>query len=158
MKFKFFTIFLSLLLSSFLHCEELKIKADYFESDQKRGISVFRGHVNVKKGYDEINATKLSVYTDEKRDPKKFVAEGDVTFKMEDEEGKKYVGKAQKVVYLPKKGEYRFYNDVHLKQIGERKEIQGDEVVFDAVKGTSHAKGINDNPVIMIFDINETKK
>jgi len=155
---KIFTLFISLLLCSALYAEELKIKADYFESDQKKGISIFRGNVHIQKSFDEINASKVTIYTDKERNPVKFVAEGDVSFKLEDEHKKHYVGRAQKVVYTPKKEEYRFYTDVYLREIGDTKEIQGDEVVFDATNGKAHAKGVQNNPVIMIFDLKKKEE
>lgn len=156
---KYLALFLLLFMTSSNLCaEELKIKADYFESDQKKGISVFRGHVHIQKSFDEINASKVTIYTDKARNPVKFIAEGDVAFKIEDEHKKRYVGRAQKVVYTPKKGEYRFYTNVYLHQIGDTKEIQGDEVVFDATSGKAHAKGVQNNPVIMIFDIQDKKE
>ncbi len=141
-----------------LYAQELKIKADYFESNQKKGISVFRGNVHIKKGFDEINASKVTIYTDEQKTPIKYVAEGNVAFKIEDEHGKKYVGYAQKVVYNPAKQLYKFFVDVHLKQLDDKKEIQGDEVVFNAANGEAHAKGGENSPVIMIFDIKKEKK
>ena len=154
---KILPIFIFTLLLSCAYAEELKIKADYFESDQKKGISVFRGNVHIKKSYDEINASKVTIYTDKERNPVKFVAEGNVSFKLMDEQKKRYVGKAQKVIYAPQKEEYRFYTNVHLRQIGDKKEIQGDEVIFDAIAGKASAKGVKNNPVIMIFDIKEKK-
>ncbi len=155
---KLLSLFISTLILSSLYAEELQIKADYFESDQKKGVSLFRGDVHIKKSYDEINATKVTIYTDKERNPIKFIAEGDVSFKLMDEHKKKYIGKAQKVVYTPKKEEYRFYTDVHLRQIDDKKEILGDEVVFDVASGKAHAKGVKNNPVIMIFDIKEKKE
>ncbi|SFV52553.1 OstA family organic solvent tolerance protein [hydrothermal vent metagenome] len=151
-------IFFILLVASMLVAEELKIKADYFEADQKKGVSLFKGGVHIQKGYDEINASKVTIFTDKEHNPLKFIAEGDVSFKIEDERRKHYIGRAQKVIYNPKKKEYRFYSDVYLHQVGDTKEIQGDEVVFDATNGKAHAKGIQNNPVIMIFDIKEEKK
>jgi len=151
-------ILLFLLFFTTLHAEELKIKADYFESNQQKGISVFKGGVHITKGYDEINASKVTIFTDARRNPVKFVAEGNVHFKLEDKERKRYAGQAQKVVYEPSKKVYRFYRNVHLHQIGDAKEIHGDEVVFNAVSGESHAKGAKDNPVIMIFNIEEKKE
>jgi lipopolysaccharide export system protein LptA len=138
--------------------EELKVKADFFESDEKKGVSVFRGKVFVKKGHDELRSKKLTIYTDKQRHPVKFIAEGNVDFKIEDENKNKYKGKAQKAVYIPEKKEYRFYDDVHLVQIGEKKDIIGDEVVFSVVTGKSYAKGARNEPVIMIFDIEDKKK
>ncbi len=147
-------IFFSILLLFFAaNAEELKIKADYFESDEKKGYSLFKGNVHIKKGFDEINATKVVIYTDKNRKPLKYIAEGNVRFKIEDESKKRYRGKAQKVIYEPLKQEYKLYTDVYLKQIGDTKEIQGDEVVFNSINGKAYAKGIKDNPVIMIFDI-----
>ncbi len=153
-------LLLSILLTlGALTAEELQIKADYFESDEKKGISLFKGNVHIKKGFDEINATKVTIYTDKQRHPVKYVAEGDVAFNIEDEHKKRYHGKAQKVVYEPNKQEYRFYTDVYLKQFGDKKEIRGDEVVFSVKSGKAYAKGVENNPVIMIFDIkkDETK-
>ena len=155
---KYLSFILFFMLFSSLFAEELKIKADYFESDQQKGVSIFKGNVHITKGFDEINATKVTIFTDAKRNPTKFIAEGNVHFKLEDKQKKRYMGEAQKVVYEPNKQEYRFYTDVHLRQIGEQKEIHGDEVVFNAVSGKSHAKGAENNPVIMIFNIEEKKE
>ena len=146
-----------LILCALLPAEELKIKADYFESDQTKKVAVFRGHVNIKKKYDELNATKVTVYTDNQRHPVKFVATGNVSFKIKDERGKQYTGKAQKAIYLPNKKEYRLYTNVHLHQLGEKKEIIGDEVIFNAVTGKARARSAKNNPVMIIFDINENK-
>jgi len=150
-------LFLSMFIC-LLHSQELKIKADYFESDEKKGISLFRGNVHIKKGFDEINASKVTIYTDKQRHPVKYIAQGDVSFTIEDQHAKRYKGKAQKVVYEPLKQEYRFYTDVFLKQIGDKKEIRGDEVVFSAKSGKAYAKGVEDNPVIMIFDIKKEEE
>ncbi len=144
-----------LLATAALSAGELKIKADYFESDQAKNIAVFKGNVNIKKKNDELNATKVVVYTDKQRHPVKLVATGDVSFKIKDEHGKRYRGKAKKVIYLPKKQEYRFFTDVHLHQLGEKKEIIGDEVIFNALTGKARARSRKNNPVVMIFDIKE---
>ena len=155
---KLLAFFISIFLFCSVGAEELKIRADYFESDQKKGISLFRGNVHIRKSYDEINASKVTIYIDKQRNPIKFIAEGNVFFKIEDKHKKRYIGKAQKAVYEPKKEEYRFYNDVYLRQIGDKKEIQGDEVVFNVTNGKAHAKGVKNNPVVMIFDIKEKQE
>lgn len=157
-KIFFAVLFAALFLPFGLCAEELKIKADYFESDQNKGVSLFKGNVHITKGFDEINASKVTIYTDKERNPIKFIAEGDVKFRLEDSNKKKYSGVAQKVVYFPNKKEYRFYKDVYLYQIGEKKEIRGDEVVFSAISGKSYAKGVDKNPVIMIFNLEEKEK
>lgn len=140
-------------LSIFLSGQELKVVADIFNTDQTRGISVFEGHVNIIKKHDELNASKVTIYADKKNQPTKFIAVGDVAFNIQTKEGAKYKGTSGKVIYLPKKSEYRFYKNVYLKQIDDKKEIQGDEVILNAVNGQAYAKGLSKEPVIMIFNI-----
>jgi len=151
-------IILLILMTISLYSTELKIKAKNFNSDQKKGISIFKGNVNIIKDSDELNASSVIVYTDAEQQPTKFIAEGDVSFFITTEDGMKYKGKAQKTIYLPKTKEYYFYTDVHLRQIGEKKEIIGDEVVLKSIDGKAHATSKSDKPVIMIFDIKDEKK
>ena len=152
------TSLLILLFFITLHAQELKIKANFFESDEAKGKTLFKGDVFIQKGYDEINASQVVIYTDKKKNPIKYIAQGDVSFSIEDEKKNRYKGKAQKVVYEPSKQIYKFYTDVYLQQVGEKKEIQGDEVFFDIHSGKASAKGVQNRPVIMVFDIKEEKK
>ncbi len=138
--------------------EELQVRADYFESDQKKGKSLFKGNVHIKKGYDELNASKVIIYTDAQQKPVKFIAEGDVSFVLKDENQNRYKGRAQKVIYEPNKKIYEFYTDVYLKQIGDTKEISGDEVILKLNTGKAYAKGVKNNPVIMKFNIEQKEK
>lgn len=152
-------ILLTLVLTSLLLSEELKIKANSFNADENSGISVFNGDVNILKEHDELNASKVTVYVDKEKQPTKFIAIGNVSFVLETKQGERYKGKAQKVIYLPIKKEYRFYKNVHLIQEGEKKEIIGEEVVLKTIEGKAYAKGVKSEPVIMIFNIpNEEKK
>ncbi|MCW8954040.1 MAG: lipopolysaccharide transport periplasmic protein LptA [Sulfurimonas sp.] len=151
------TVFLVLNLFS----AELKIKAKTFSADQKSGVSVFEGDVNIIKDNDELNASKVTVYTDTNQEPTKFVAEGSASFTIQTLDGSKYKGKAQKVIYMPKEKEYHFFKNVQLNQINEKKEIHGEEVVLKTIEGKAYAKGADTEPVIMIFDMpeeNEKKK
>jgi lipopolysaccharide export system protein LptA len=151
-------ILITILTTLSLMAQELKIKAKVFNSDQKKGISVFEGDVNIIKGSDELNASKVTIYTDKENNPTKFVAEGDASFVVLTEEGSRYRGKAQKVIYYPNKKEYHFFTDVWLKQLDEKKEIIGSEVILKSIEGKAYAKGADKAPVIMIFDMPEKKE
>jgi len=142
---------------SLVFAEELKIKANSFTSDQNTGISVFTGDVHIQKKNDKLNASKVTIYIDKNRKPTKFIALGNVSFSITTKEGSVYDGVAGKVIYYPKKKEYYFYNNVHLKQLNDKKEIMGDEVVLKTTDGKAYAKGFKKEPVIMIFDIGEDK-
>jgi lipopolysaccharide export system protein LptA len=144
--------------SALLFAQELRIKSDTFSSDQNKGVSIFSGHVNMVKQNDELNASKVVVYTNKENKPQKFVATGAVSFALTTDDGVKYKGVAQKVIYIPKLKEYRFYKNVHLLQIGDKREILGDEVIFKTTEGKAFAKGLKKEPVIMIFDIEDDKQ
>jgi lipopolysaccharide export system protein LptA len=147
-----------MLLASAVSAQNLKIKSDQFEADQKAGISIFTGNVNIVKYNDELNASKVTVYTDKKNQPTKFVAVGNAKFKIKTQEGIRYQGRAHKVIYLPLKKEYQFYKDVHLKQLGENKDIFGDEVILNTTEGKAHANSTKGEPVIMIFELPPEEK
>ena len=154
---KFLTI-LTIFLASALISQELKIKANQFNADEKTGVSVFKGQVSIVKDNDELNATKVTVYTNEKHQPTKYLAEGNVSFNIATKEGSIYTGKAGKVIYVPTLKEYHFFKNVHLQQIDEKKEIIGEEVVLKTIEGKAYAKGAKKEPVIMIFNIAEEEK
>jgi lipopolysaccharide export system protein LptA len=137
---------------------ELRIKADSFNADDKKGLSVFEGNVNIQKYKDEINASKVIINTDKKHKPTRFEADGNVSFHIQTKEGAIYVGHSQKIIYAPKKKEYYFYNDVYLSQVDKKKVIQGDEVILQIVDGKAYAKGKKSEPVIMIFEIPENEE
>jgi len=154
---KVFIILIFFLISS-LSSQELKVKANKFSTDEKVGISVFEGDVNIVKGCDEINASKVTIFTDKNHQPTKYVATGNVSFKLKTKKGSRYEGVAGKVVYLPIAKEYKFFKNVYLRQIDEKKEIIGDEVVLKITEGKAYAKGAKTEPVIMIFDMPKEEK
>jgi len=155
MKFKLLAL---LLLVNFANASELQIKANSFNADENTGISVFNGNVSIQKEHDELNASKVVVYTNKKNEPIKFVANGKVSFMIETKQGAIYTGKAEKVIYLPNKKEYHFFKNVHLKQLDDKKEIIGDEVLLNTIEGRAYAKGVQSEPVIMIFNIKEKEE
>lgn len=150
----------AMLLSLCWAAEELRVVAENFDADEQKGISTFTGNVKIEKGNDELNASKVVIHVDKNRKPSKYIAEGNVSFYIRTENNDTYKGRAQKAVFVPAEKLYRFYTDVHLRQINRHKEINGDEVVLDALKGRAIAKGAEKKPVIMTFqleDKNETK-
>lgn len=143
---------------SLFAAEQLKVVADEFRANEKAGYTVFKGNVHIKKGSDELNASKVEVHIDSERTPTKYIADGAASFFIKAENNSTYQGKAQKVIYLPLEQEYRFYGDVHLKQLDQHKQIDGEEVVVNINEGTAAAKGAKKQPVIMIFNLPEEKK
>ena len=153
---------LVILLTSNLFASQLKILANNFNGDDKKGVSVFSGHVRITRGSDELNASKVTVYTDTKHQPTKMTAEGHVSFYIKTDNNTSYKGVAEKVVYLPTQKEYQFYKDVHLQQLNNKREIDGDKIILNIINGKAVASGASCEPVTMIFhlkskDTNKTK-
>ncbi|MCL4431692.1 MAG: lipopolysaccharide transport periplasmic protein LptA [Epsilonproteobacteria bacterium] len=154
-------IYISLLCALGLYAEELKVFSENFRADQPKGVSVFTGKVVVTKGLDELNASKVTIYTDSNRKPTKMVAEGDVSFYIVTELKEKYRGKSQRAVYLPNEREYQFYTKVDLIRIDDFRRVKGDKVVVNTIHGHASADSANNEPVMMVFtlqDNNSTKK
>ncbi len=153
-----FIFLLVVLLTSFLKAEELKIRSNFFSADEKAGISIFEGDVNILKGSDELNASKVTIYTDSEHKPTKFMAKGSVSFHIATDEGDIYEGEAGEVIYYALKKEYHFCKDGKLQQIDETKLIIGEEVVLKTIEGKAYAKGVKSEPVIMIFKMPDEEK
>ncbi len=152
---------LTFLLTLSLGGQELKVISDNFKGDQPQGVSVFTGNVKVTKGQDELNATKVTIYTDVSRKPVKYMAEGSVSFYIVTEMGEKYRGVAQKAIYMPNENEYQFYQKVDLIRIDDYRRVKGDKVVLNTLKGHASADSAGGEPVMMVFtlqDKNTTKK
>lgn len=144
-----------------LHAEELKVLSENFKADQPKGISIFTGNVIVTKGLDELNASKVTIYTDSNRKPIKMVAEGNVSFYIVTELKEKYRGKSQRAVYLPNEKEYEFYTKVDLLRLDDFRRVKGDKVIVNTTSGFASADSANSDPVMMVFtlqDTNSTKK
>lgn len=155
-------IFLLLpVITLFLHSEELKVISDNFKADQQKGISIFTGNVKVTKGHDELNASKVTIYVDKDRKPVKYLAEGNVSFFIVTEQKEMYKGKSQSAVYLPNESEYQFYKKVDLLRLDDYRRVKGDKVIVNTVVGNAAAESVDNEPVMMIFTIqdkNSTKK
>ena len=147
-------LFLSVFTIS-LFSEELKIIANSFEADEKRGISIFTGDVSITKGIDVIKASKVTIHIDKDRHPVKYIAEGNVTFFISTEDNNSYEGKAMSAIFSPQEQEYKFSGEVELFQLNEKKRIVGNEVIVNTLKGTAIAQGMKNRPVIMIFELEE---
>lgn len=152
-----FLIFLASLFISFAHADELKVISDSFKGDQQKGVSVFTGNVKVTKGSDELNASKVTIYTDKENKPTKYFAEGDVSFYILTELGEKYKGKSQTAIYLPNESEYQFYKKVDLIRIDDYRRVKGDKVVVNTVHGHASAESANNEPVVMTFTLEDKK-
>jgi len=131
------------------------ITADRFSADENQGFSTFDGHVRITKDLDRLLANRVTVFFDKQRKPISYEANGNVEFNITTKESHSYYGKANKVLYYPNEQHYKFYGNVTLRQLNDKKVVQGEEVFINIAKGTASVKGGKNRPVKMVFDFEE---
>jgi lipopolysaccharide export system protein LptA len=136
--------------------EQVEITSDRFEADEVKLVTKFIGHVHMKKGRDELNASKVIVYFDKKRKPKRYEAIGNASFViLMKKEGQLYTGKADRLVYLPARQRYELYGDVVLKEPRLDRTVRGEKVVVEKLSGKASVEGNGKRPVKFIFKVEE---
>ncbi len=136
--------------------EQVEITSDRFEADEVKRVTKFLGHVHMKKGNDELNASRVIVYFDEKRKPIRYEAIGKTSFVIHmRQKGQYYTGKAEKLVYRPKKQIYELYGNVVLKEPKMDRTVTGEKVVVEKLNGRASVEGNGNRPVRFIFKVEE---
>lgn len=142
-------------LYSFSFANQLKVIANTFHGDEAHGFSIFTGNVKITKGLSELNASKVIIYMDKNHQPIKMIADGNVSFFIKADNNATYRGIANKAIYFPKKKEYQFFQHVHLWQLNNKREINGNKIILNVINGTAVADGATNKPVIMIFNLQD---
>ncbi|WP_200763901.1 lipopolysaccharide transport periplasmic protein LptA [Nitrosophilus alvini] len=145
----------AILLPMFMLAENVEIVSNSFEADEMKRISIFEGNVNIKRGSDEINASKVIVYFDENKKPFKYEAIKNVKFLIILNKNKIYSGRAGKIIYLPKKAEYIFEKNVYIHQKPEDRKIYGEKIIINKESGQAKVTGKDSKPVKFIFKIDD---
>ena len=65
-------------LVAVLNAETVEVVADKFFADEVKQVTEFTGHVIVTKAKDKLVANKVVINFDEKRQPLKYIATGNV--------------------------------------------------------------------------------
>lgn len=151
-------LFILLGLGYLFSAELLEISADRFSSNEKTGESIVEGNVHVKKGQDTLNSKKMLVYTNEKRQLSKIIAQGDVVFSVTTQDGRKMNGKAETLTYNAISGEYHLQKNAEIKEQGKANSIKGDEIFLNNKTGYINVVGDKDRPAKLIFNLEETKQ
>jgi len=149
---------LSLLLlvtSTLFSSGQVEITADHFEANEIKKVTKFIGNVHMIKGVDELNASNVLVYFDEKKKPIRYEAIGSVRFIITMNDGKVYKGQSGRLVYTPKTETYKLYESVRLFDIKLDRTLIGEKVFVDKQSGKARVEGSKEKPVKFIFKIEE---
>lgn len=141
----------------FVKADVIDIVAQNFKS--VGNITTIEGNVRVKKGSDTLNANKVIVTTDSKRNPLNYEAIGEVRFTIITTDKRELKGKGNRLFYDVKKDEYKLYDNAIVQETGKPNILKGDEIVLSGdgsyanVVGKNHTK-----PARVIFSLEKEEK
>lgn len=149
------------ILSIFLYMTNLladivDIKADHFYANDINHEAYFEGNARIKQGENEFNASKITVFFNNKKKAEKYIAKGKVTFNLI-ENNIHYVGQTDLLTYSPQKSKYLFKGDVILRDLTNNRLIKAESVSLDLKTGLADIKGQAKRPVHFRFEIEDRK-
>jgi lipopolysaccharide export system protein LptA len=146
-------IFLILSLLIFLNADELKVTSEYFQYDMAKKESVFKGKVHAVKGNDDITAERMVLYFDKNKKPVKFIAEGNVKFKISLDKNSTYKGVAQELVYQLKNGNIILKGNAEILKVQTGESVKGNKIILNRYTKNAEVIG-GEKPVEIIIKVN----
>lgn len=141
--------------------DSLEVKALNFSADESKGIIELNENVEIKKGSDELYASKVIINIDKNRIPMSYEAYGGVTFVIITKDNRRLHGKANEVFYNAINGEYRLVGNSEVLEDNKINSITGEEITLNNETGYLNIIGTRDKPAKFIFqmkDKNATEK
>lgn len=136
----------SLLVASNAHARKsdftkpIDVNADRSEFDEKAGIQVLIGNVEIIQGTMLIKADRIAISLDENNELSKIEGNGSpIQFQQENEAGESITGQAQSIEYNAKNGSLILAGNATLKQPGQR--LQSERIVFNSSEQKVSAEG-----------------
>ena len=132
------------------------IKADHFYANDINHEAYFEGNAKIKQGINEFNASKITVFFNDKKKAEKYIAKGNVKFDLT-ENNIHYVGQTGSVTYSPKGSTYLFKGDVILNDLTNNRVIKAEFISLDLKTGLADIKGKSTKPIHFRFEIEDRK-
>jgi len=141
-------------LASFLFAAEVEITSNKFFADEKAQRAEFTGNVVIVKQKDILKADKVLVDFNNKNEPIKYTAIGNVNADLTINE-KRYKAKGTNFIYDPNKSIYSLWGDAFIHELDSDKKIYGEKIDVDQLTGTYRVDGKGNTPVKVIFKVEE---
>ena len=155
-KLNFFKISLLVLLTGSLFGEKVNVTSTSMTAEDLKKEVHFIGNAKVVQGKSWIHGDEIIVYFDENNETKEYVAIGEVTFEI-DQDNTFYKGSADKVTYYPVKSEYILVGKAIVDDLTNKRHVAGDTIILDTITGNANVEGSNKKPVKFIFNTKEKK-
>lgn len=152
-KFICFAIFFAI-----LNANEIEISALEFIGDEKKKITYLKGSVDIKRAKDRLKAKEARIYLDKNNKPETMEAIGNVQFWLTLENNREVEGVADKVIYIPKKQEYRLIGNVMVDEPLKQNKVRGDKIIILYKEGYINVVGNEKKPAKLIFKLEKNEK
>jgi lipopolysaccharide export system protein LptA len=149
-------IIVTFLYASNLMADIVDIKADHFYANDINHEAYFEGNAKIKQGTNEFNASKITVFFNDKKKAEKYIAKGKVKFNLM-ENNIHYIGRTESVTYSPKNSKYLFKGNVILRDLTNNRVIKAEFISLDLKTGLADIKGKTKKPVHFRFEIEDRK-
>lgn len=150
---------LFVLIGAFLYANDnLEVKALHFKADETKGIIELEEDVEVKRGKDELYASKVIINIDKDRMPTNYSAYGGVDFVVVTKDNRRLKGEADEVHYNALSGEYRLVGNSKVIEDGVTNMVMGEEIIINNDIGYVNITGTQQKPAKLIFKLDENDK
>jgi len=123
--------------------QPIHVEADSVEIDDRQGISIYQGDVDVKQGSIHLTADKVTVYQKDRRTERVRAVGRPVRFQQQTDKGQTVKGRAREVEYYVTGDELVLTGDALLSQGDDN--FSSDRIIYDRknarVKAGASAKG-----------------
>ena len=149
---------LFIFIGIFLYADDtLEIKALHLKADENKGIIELDENVEIKRGKDELYASKVIINIDKNRMPINYSAYGGVDFVVVTKDNRILQGKANEVYYNALNGEYKLVGDSRVTEDGTTNVVTGEEIIINNDIGYVNITGTSKKPAKVIFTLEEGK-
>jgi lipopolysaccharide export system protein LptA len=143
------------MINAFILAEEVKVNADRFYADEKALKSRLSGNVVITKGDDVLVADVVTIDFNEKEEPLKYEARGNVSINAT-MNNKRYHASGNILIYDVVPNTYVLEGNAFMEDITTNRKVYGNIIMIDQNNGTYVVDG-SVEPVKFVFQINDTK-
>ena len=136
--------------------DKVEIVSDSMKAENMKKEVHFIGHVKITQSNNWLHGDQVIVYFNENNETDKYVALGSVLFEFKKEQSF-YKGSANKVTYYPSKSQYVLEGKAIIDDKINKRHVNGNMIIFDALTGNANVKGNARKPVKFIFDMKDKK-
>lgn len=152
----FYKILIFIFFTLILHAGKINITSTSMRANNLNKEVHFVGNAKVEQDKSWIHGNEIIVYFNENNETKKYEAIGKVTFEF-DQKKNLYQGSANKIIYYPGRSKYVLQGKAVVNDLTNKRHVNGDEIVLDAITGNVNVKGSKTQPVKFIFNTKEKK-